>query len=87
MSLAYLLQKIHIAVTYLSEYFKRNTGEGFQYFVLQSRLRIAAGRALNTAAPMQQIAAERGFTKSSDLNRMLKKHYGKSRSVLRKNGH
>ncbi|AWG25582.1 helix-turn-helix domain-containing protein [Flavobacterium kingsejongi] len=80
----YLADKFHISETYFSEYFKRNASESFQDFVLKSRLKIAESRARYTDATLQVIAWELGFTDSSHLNRMMKKHFGRGMREMRK---
>ncbi|HJV18258.1 MAG TPA: AraC family transcriptional regulator [Sediminibacterium sp.] len=87
LSVRYLSQKFHISETYFSEYFKRNASEGFQDFVLKSRLRIAESRAKFTDAPFQEISYELGFTDSSHLNKMMKKYIGKGMREIRKEMH
>ncbi|HEY8957330.1 helix-turn-helix transcriptional regulator [Chitinophaga sp.] len=81
---AYLSAKFNIAESYFSEYFQRNASERFQDFVLKARLQIASSRALYTSAPITEIAWELGFTDSSHLNRMMKKHFGKGMREIRK---
>jgi AraC-like DNA-binding protein len=81
---AYLSAKFNIAESYFSEYFQRNAAERFQDFVLKSRLQIAESRAVYTTTPLSEIAWELGFTDSSHLNRMMKKHYGKGMREIRK---
>lgn len=83
-SAAYLSDKFNVAESYFSEYFQRNALERFQDFVLKSRLRIAESRAIYTTTPITEIAWELGFTDSSHLNRMMKKHVGKGMREIRK---
>jgi AraC-like DNA-binding protein len=80
----YLSERFHISATYFSEYFSRNAGERFQDYVLKSRLRIAESRVIYTTTPIKEIAWELGFTDSSHLNRMMKRHYGKGMLQIRK---
>jgi AraC-type DNA-binding domain-containing proteins len=84
LSVKFLANKFHLSETYFSEYFKRNASERFQDYVLKSKLRIAQSRAKLTDSPMQEIALELGFTDSSHLNRMMKKHFGKGMREIRK---
>jgi len=84
LSVSYLSEKFHIAETYFSEYFRRNASERFQDYVIKSRLRIAESRARYTELPLQDIALELGFTDSSHLNKMMKKHFGKGMREIRK---
>ncbi|MBV8325323.1 AraC family transcriptional regulator [Chryseobacterium sp.] len=84
LSVKYLSQQFHISETYFSEYFKRNSSERFQDYLLKSKLRIAQSRAKFTDLPIQEIALDLGFTDSSHLNRMMKNHFGKGMREIRK---
>lgn len=79
-----LAAEFGIADTYFSEYFKRNSGETFQDFVIKSKLKVAEARALYTRQSVKEIAFELGFTDSSHLNKMMKKYSQKSISDIRK---
>lgn len=83
-SVSYLSEKFHIAETYFSEYFRRNASERFQDYIIKSRLRIAESRARYSELPLQNIALELGFTDSSHLNKMMKKHFGQGMREIRK---
>lgn len=63
---------------------RRNASERFQDYVIKSKLRIAESRARYTELPLQDIAFELGFTDSSHLNKMMKKHFGKGMREIRK---
>lgn len=84
LSVKYLSHQFHISETYFSEYFKRNSSERFQDYLLRSKLRIAQSRAKFTDTPIQEIALDLGFTDSSHLNRMMKSHFGKGMREIRK---
>lgn len=84
LTVSYLSQKFNISENYFSEYFKRNTSEKFQDYLIYSKLRIAGSRAKFTDASFQEIASELGFTDSSHLNRMMKKYTGKGMRETRK---
>lgn len=84
LSVKFLSHKFHISENYFSEYFKRNASDRFQDYVLKSKLRIAQSRAKFTDNTIQEIALELGFTDSSHLNRMMKKHFGKGMREIRK---
>lgn len=84
LTINYLSQNFNIAENYFSEYFKRNTSEKFQDYLMYSKLRIAGSRAKFTAASFKEIASELGFTDSSHLNRMMKKYTGKGMRETRK---
>lgn len=84
LSVKYLSDKFHIAESYFSAYFRRNASERFQDYVLKSKLRIAQSRAKFTDSPIQDIALDLGFTDSSHLNKMMKKHFRKGMREIRK---
>jgi AraC family transcriptional regulator, transcriptional activator of pobA len=83
-SLKYLSAKFNVSETYFSEYFKRNSGEKFQDFILRSKLKLAEARAMYTDANFKEIAFELGFTDSSHMNRMMKKFCSRKLSNIRK---
>lgn len=82
-SIKALAAEFGIAKTYFSEYFKRNSGETFQDFVIKSKLKVAEARAFYTYQSVKEIAYELGFTDSSHLNKMMKKYNKKSVSDIR----
>jgi len=84
LTVGYLSQKFNISKNYFSEYFKRNTSQKFQDYLICSKLRIAGARAKFTDVSFQEIASELGFTDSSHLNRMMKKYTGKGMRETRK---
>lgn len=84
LTVSHLSKKFHISENYFSEYFKRNSSEKFQDFLLASRLKIAESRAKFTDVPFQDIAHELGFTDSSHLNKMMKKYSAKGMREIRK---
>ncbi|MGY0036335.1 helix-turn-helix domain-containing protein [Pedobacter sp. NJ-S-72] len=45
---------------------------------------MAESRVIYTATPIKEIAWELGFTDSSHLNRMMKRHYGTGMLQIRK---
>ena len=84
LTVGYLSQKFNISKNYFSEYFKRNTSQKFQDYLICSKLRIAGARAKFTDVSFQEIASELGFTDSSHLNRMMKKYTCKGMRETRK---
>ncbi|WP_177230304.1 AraC family transcriptional regulator [Chitinophaga sp. CF118] len=80
----YLASQFNVAETYFSEYFKRNSNETFQDYILKSKLKIAEARAFYTSQSFKEIAYELGFTDSSHLNKMMKKHYNLGMKEIRK---
>jgi len=74
----------HISPTYVSQYFKRETGETLQNYISHYRLALIESRLLYTHARLDDIAAEFGFADSSHLNKTFKKLKGISPSSYRK---
>lgn len=84
LSIDYLSKKFNLSGKYFSEYFKRNAGETLKEYTQKTKLQIAINRITYTTAPLQEIAWSLGFTDGSHLNKALKKHFGISSSILRK---
>lgn len=74
----------HRSPTYVSQFFKRETGETLQNYVSRYRLALIESRLLYTNARLDDIAAEFGFTDSSHLNKTFKKLKGLSPSQYRR---
>jgi AraC-like DNA-binding protein len=74
----------NIAPNYLSEYFKRNNGEGLQQYITNYKLKLVEARLQYSELRIGEIAAELGFTDESHLNRIFKKYKGTSPSAYRK---
>ena len=73
-----------ISLNYLSEYFKKHTGENLQQYITRYRLKLVETRLLHTGMRMNEIAYELHFTDESHLNRIFKKYNGVSPSEYRK---
>jgi AraC-like DNA-binding protein len=74
----------NIAPNYLSEYFKRNNGEGLQQYIIHYKLKLVEARLQYSDLRIGEIAAELGFTDESHLNRLFKKYIRTSPSAYRK---
>lgn len=75
----------NISPNYMSEYFKRQTGESLQQYVNNYMVLLIENRLLSTSYRLSEIAAEFGLTDVSHLNKFFKKHKGISPSEFRKN--
>ena len=73
-----------ISLNYISEYFKKQTGENLQQYITNYKLRLVETRLLYSDLRMNEIVTELGFTDESHLNRTFKKYKGLSPSVFRK---
>ncbi|WP_348825019.1 AraC family transcriptional regulator [Flavobacterium aestuarii] len=73
-----------VSVSYVSEYFKRQTGESLQQYIITYKMQLIEARLLHTSYRLKEIAAEFGLTDVSHLNKLFKKHKGMSPSEFRK---
>jgi AraC-like DNA-binding protein len=73
-----------ISLNYISEYFKKHTGEGLQQYITSYKLKLVETRLQYSTMRMNEIAYELGFTDESHLNRTFKKYKGVNPSAYRK---
>lgn len=69
---------------YISEYFKKTTGESLQQYITSYKLKLIETRLQYTDKRMSEIAYEFGFTDESHLNRIFKKYKGENPTAFRK---
>ena len=74
-----------ISTSYLGKYFKKQTGETLQQYIINYKLRMVELRLLNSDMRINEIAFELNFTDESHLNRLFKKYKGINPSEYRKN--
>lgn len=71
-----LVANFHYSPTYLSVFFKRQTGESLQQYILKYKLQMIQNRLQFSDRSISQITYEFGFTDGSHLNKLFKKYYG-----------
>ncbi len=74
----------HIAPSYISEYFRKHSGESLQQYIINYKLKLMETRLLYTDMRINEIANEFGFTDESHLNRIFKKYKEQSPTAFRK---
>lgn len=71
-----LVEKFNYSPGYLSVFFKRQTGESLQQYILKYKLKMIENRLQFSNKSISQITYEFGFTDGSHLNKLFKKYYG-----------
>ncbi len=75
----------NISLNYISEYFKKHTGENLQQYIIHYKLSLVEIRLRHSDLRLNEIAYELGFTDESHLTKTFKKYKGVSPSAYRKN--
>lgn len=78
-----LAEHFNISAGYVSEYFKRETGESLQAYVQSYRQQLIEARLLQTNLRLNEIAAEFGLSDVSHLNKLFQKERGISPLAFR----
>ncbi|WPQ65877.1 AraC family transcriptional regulator [Chitinophaga sancti] len=76
--------KFNLSPNYVSEYFKKHTGESLQQYITLYKMKLIESRLRLTDMRINEIAFEFGFTDQSHLNRIFKKYKGVVPSIYRK---
>ncbi|NHA05938.1 AraC family transcriptional regulator [Mucilaginibacter sp. HC2] len=80
-----IAEHFNISTNYISEYFKKQTGENLQQFIINYKLSLAETRLRHSNMRLNEIAYELGFTDESHLTKTFKKYKGESPAQFRKN--
>jgi len=81
---AVIAEKFGISDTYLSSYFKNQSGETIQQFIANYRIRLIEYRLNFSDKRINEIVEEFGFSDESHLNKFFKKHRNLSLTAYRK---
>lgn len=73
-----------ISKDYLGRYFRKQTGETLQQYIINYKLRLVEARLGHSNMRIGEIVHELSFTDESHLNRLFKKHKGVSPSAYRR---
>jgi AraC-like DNA-binding protein len=74
----------NISPTYISEYFRKHSGDSLQQYITNYKLKLIETRLLYTDMRINEISTEFGFSDESHLNRIFKKYKGASPTDFRK---
>jgi AraC-like DNA-binding protein len=84
LNLDHIAGNFNISPTYMSEFFKKHTGQGLIQYITTCKIRLVEARLQYSDMRMSEIAHELNFTDDSHLNRVFKKHNGVSPSEYRR---
>lgn len=76
--------KFAMSKNYLSEYFKKETGQTIKKYIQQYRVRLIKARLNYSSKSISEIAWEFNFTDLSHFNKVFKKEFDLSPSAFRK---
>lgn len=79
-----LAQQFNVSPTYVSEYFKNQTGQSLQDYIIAYKMKVIESRLRFTDRRVSEIAHELNFTDPSHLNRLFKKYIGVTPGEYRK---
>lgn len=79
-----IAEHFHVSPTYVSEYFKVQTGQSLQEYITAYKLKLIETRLRFTDMQINEIVHELGFSDASHLNRFFKKHKSVSPSAYKK---
>ncbi|MFB6457817.1 helix-turn-helix domain-containing protein [Chitinophaga sp. Hz27] len=74
----------NLSSNYVSEYFRKFTGESVQQYITQYKIKMVGQRLTHSKLTLSQIADELGFTDESHLSRQFRKYQGVSPAAFRK---
>lgn len=79
-----LSRQFGISLSYLGRYFKKQTGDTLQQYIVLYKMRLIEMRLLHSDMRISEIVNELNFTDESHLNKSFRKYKGLSPSEFRK---
>lgn len=73
-----IAREFGMSKNYVGIFFRKNTGDTLQSYILNYKLMLAENRIRNSAFAITDIAYDLGFTDVSHLNKLFKRKYGAS---------
>ncbi|MBW8687402.1 AraC family transcriptional regulator [Chitinophaga rhizophila] len=70
-----LAAQFNLSPKYVSEYFRKKTGENLKEYILKSRVNVAQSRLQHSDQSAKEIAYELGFTDASHMAKVIRKYY------------
>ncbi|WP_052496166.1 helix-turn-helix domain-containing protein [Pedobacter lusitanus] len=80
----FLAAHFNLSANYVSEYFRKFTGESLRNYITNYKIRLIQQRLTFSGFTISQIADELGFADESHLSRQFKKYHGMSPFEYRK---
>ncbi len=77
--------KFGVSLSYISRYFKKQTGKTMQDYIAAYKTKLIENRLLYSTMRMSEIVEELGFADESHLNKFFKKQKGVNPTDFRKN--
>lgn len=81
-----LSEHFNISLNYLGRYFKKQTGDTLQNYIINYKIRLIETRLLHSDMRINEIAYELNFTDVSHLTHIFKKYKGMNPGEFRKLG-
>ena len=79
-----LATTFNMSKNYISVFFKRQTGESLNKYIMNYRMKLSEIRLLKSECTVSEIAYELGFSDESHFNREFKKHHNQTPGQFRK---
>ncbi|MFN3378884.1 MAG: helix-turn-helix domain-containing protein [Runella zeae] len=85
LSMERIAEEFHLAPTYVSIFFKKQTEESLKQFIVKHRIKLIEARLLYSSMTLTEIAHEFGFTDESHFCKQFRKYTGSNPTAFRKN--